>query len=486
MGVAPGQVVAVLLVHVTTNADLPPVSRGRVPAVSGPGLQPRPAGLGAAGPGRPLRPAAVLGAVGHHQVGALAGQTSVSHCWRVALPGPTPAVVALRVHPAVRVVKGALGPVRPVRPASVHRLGEDGTAEEVLLPLERVGVLVRGRHTLALLLVPPAVRVHRVQAGRAGLEPAAPLDGQAEHGVVRGDVETGRAAGLAQQLHPPHCGPGTCREGVEDLYQAGLLGARVVAQLLDAAVLRGHEDDVDRLVVLVLDVDRVHSDLAEPLEVLGVEGRGEDAGHGVVHQLELGAGQQVVAVRLLLALEVLVVRPGRTPAGGRAGLILEVPVEGGLHRRHVEVADGGPGYAVLAGGEGGVHHPLLRQVGGALDLVVVEGELARLAAVQSRLQECRPLVLQDGVSPLVVLTDPSYPGVDGLPAVHHLGRRLAEDEVHEVLRLELSHKVRLGQPLGVVLDSPQGIEVNIVPSHSVNSVVRTLKQKMFPLQSYTR
>ena len=69
--------------------------------------------------------------------------------------------------------------------------------------------------------------------------------------------------------------------------------------------------------------------------------------------------------------------------------------EGGLHRRHVEVADGGPGDAVLASGEGSVHHPLLLQVDGALDHAVVERELPRHTAVQPRLEECLELVQCD-------------------------------------------------------------------------------------------
>ena len=109
--VTPGQVVTVLLVNITTYADFPTEGWGGVTTVPGPGLQPRPAGLGAAGPGGPVGPASVLSTVGHHQVRALARQTSVTHCWRVALAGPTPAVVALRPHPGVRVVEGALSPV---------------------------------------------------------------------------------------------------------------------------------------------------------------------------------------------------------------------------------------------------------------------------------------------------------------------------------------------------------------------------------------
>ena len=109
--VTPGQVITVLLVNITTYADFPTEGWGGVTTVPGPGLQPRPAGLGAAGPGGPVGPAAVLSTVGDHQVRALARQTSVTHCWRVALTGSTPAVVALGLHPGVRVVEGALGPI---------------------------------------------------------------------------------------------------------------------------------------------------------------------------------------------------------------------------------------------------------------------------------------------------------------------------------------------------------------------------------------
>ena len=46
--VTPGQVVTVLLVNITTYADFPTIGWGGVTTVPGPGLQPRPTGLGAA------------------------------------------------------------------------------------------------------------------------------------------------------------------------------------------------------------------------------------------------------------------------------------------------------------------------------------------------------------------------------------------------------------------------------------------------------
>ena len=167
-------------------------------------------------------------------------------------------------------------------------------------------------------------------------------------------------------------------------------------------------------------------------------------------------------------------------------IIIMIP-KGLFDGAHVEVADGGPGDAVLPSGEGGVHHPLGLQVGRALDLVVVEGELPRQTAVQPRLQEGCPLVLEHRGSTLIILTHPGNARVDSLAAVHHLYIHssvishqacsshlcgsLTEDKVHEVTRLKLGHKVRLGKPLGVVLDCPQGVEIHVVALHPVDGVV---------------
>ena len=45
-----------------------------------------------------------------------------------------------------------------------YRISENGTGEQILLPIGGPRVLVGGHGALVLLLAPPAVRVHRVQA----------------------------------------------------------------------------------------------------------------------------------------------------------------------------------------------------------------------------------------------------------------------------------------------------------------------------------
>lgn len=60
------------------------------------------------------------------------------------------------------------------------------------------------------------------------------------------------------------------------------------------------------------------------------------------------------------------------------------------------------------GREDAVDEVLLRQVEGALQLVVVEGDLSRAGAVEPRLHERGPGVLQEKSPANIVLADPCH------------------------------------------------------------------------------
>lgn len=62
-----------------------------------------------------------------------------------------------------------------------------------------------------------------------------------------------------------------------------------------------------------------------------------------------------------------------------------------------------------------VEHLLPRQIGETLDVIVREGEVSRHRAGQTRLQERRPVVLQNAHPPRVVLAHASDPRECALP-----------------------------------------------------------------------
>lgn len=82
------------------------------------------------------------------------------------------------------------------------------------------------------------------------------------------------------------------------------------------------------------------------------------------------------------------------------------------------------------GGEDAVDEVLLREVEGALQLVVVEGDLSGPGAVEPRLHERGPGVLQEEAPTDVVLAHPGHAGVHRLAAVV-LHRVLPQEEEGE-------------------------------------------------------
>lgn len=82
------------------------------------------------------------------------------------------------------------------------------------------------------------------------------------------------------------------------------------------------------------------------------------------------------------------------------------------------------------GREDAVDEVLLGQVEGALQLVVVEGDLSGAGAVEPGLHERGPGVLQEESPADVVLADSSHAGVDRLAAVV-LHRVLPQEEEGE-------------------------------------------------------
>ena len=75
----------------------------------------------------------------------------------------------------------------------------------------------------------------------------------------------------------------------------------------------------------------------------------------------------------------------------------------------------GPKY-LLRCGESGVEESLVVDVGHALDLVVVERELAGQRAVETRFGERRPRVLEDQLTAGVVFADARHARVNHLLA----------------------------------------------------------------------
>ena len=94
----------------------------------------------------------MLGAVGHHEPGTFAAGSAVGRRRIVTTPPPTHAIIAARLDALVGVGVGALVPVGPLGPASVHGVGRDRTADDVLLPVAGARVVVRGWRTLILEL----------------------------------------------------------------------------------------------------------------------------------------------------------------------------------------------------------------------------------------------------------------------------------------------------------------------------------------------
>ena len=88
------------------------------------------------------------------------------------------------------------------------------------------------------------------------------------------------------------------------------------------------------------------------------------------------------------------------------------------------------------GGEDAVDEVLLRQVEGALQLVVVEGDLSGAGAVEPRLHERGPRVLQEEAPADVVLADSRYAGIDRLATVvlHCVLPQEEEGEQADVIR----------------------------------------------------
>lgn len=121
-----------------------------------------------------------------------------------------------------------------------------------MLPVGCPRVVIGSHRALPLLFVPPTVRVHRVEALLLGQEPLAPLSGDPQDALVRGDVE---GVGRGQELHAPYGGLPAGGERLESLDQTGLAALRVVAQLFYAPIPRRNEDDVQGMVVLVLGGD---------------------------------------------------------------------------------------------------------------------------------------------------------------------------------------------------------------------------------------
>jgi hypothetical protein len=118
---------------------------------------------------------------------------------------------------------------------------------------------------------------------------------------------------------------------------------------------------------------------------------------------------------------------GRQPVRVRVLLILEGPVlERGQDVGELEAADGRSGNRVVRRCEDSVKDLLvlrrsaidrigsLDKSGRRLNLVEVEGEVTRNRAVESRLEEGRPLVVELVSAALVVLADASNTRVNAL------------------------------------------------------------------------
>lgn len=102
----------------------------------------------------------------------------------------------------------------------------------------------------------------------------------------------------------------------------------------------------------------------------------------------------------------------------------------------------GDGRDSHVGSEDPVDKVLLGQVEGTLQLVVVEGDLARAGAVEPGLHECGPRVLQQEAAPDVILAHAGHPRVHGAPTVM-LHRVLPQEEVGKQPNIEGCYKVWL-------------------------------------------
>lgn len=89
------------------------------------------------------------------------------------------------------------------------------------------------------------------------------------------------------------------------------------------------------------------------------------------------------------------------------------------------------------------------------DLIKVEGKVARNGAVESRLNERRPLVPELVRTSSVFRADACDPRVHRFPAVYVLDGRFSQEEVHVVLVMHGIHEVRCIQVLGVELFRPE-------------------------------
>lgn len=94
------------------------------------------------------------------------------------------------------------------------------------------------------------------------------------------------------------------------------------------------------------------------------------------------------------------------------------------------------------GGEDSVDEVLLREVEGALQLMVVEGNISRAGTVQSSLHEGGPCVFQQETTTDVILTHAGHTREDSLPTIL-LYCVLSKKEVCEAAHLIRRDKVRL-------------------------------------------
>lgn len=93
------------------------------------------------------------------------------------------------------------------------------------------------------------------------------------------------------------------------------------------------------------------------------------------------------------------------------------------------------------GGEDSIDEILLREVEGALQLVVVEGNISRAGTVESSLHEGGPCVFQQETTTNVILTHTGHTREDRLPTVLFYCV-LSQKEVREAARLVCRDKLR--------------------------------------------
>ncbi len=94
------------------------------------------------------------------------------------------------------------------------------------------------------------------------------------------------------------------------------------------------------------------------------------------------------------------------------------------------------------GGEDPIDEVLLREVEGALQLMVVEGNISRAGTVESSLHEGGPCVFQQETTTDVILTHAGHTREDRLPTVL-LYCVLSQKEVREAAHLVCRDEVRL-------------------------------------------